>query len=111
MAENVPVSARKENLPVDFTAWKGSMKEPADLDILLSSLAKQRGQKHQVVILDPDEITILKNFFNGFSEKFVDLLIGFPPLFIERDFTRVVMEQGPKNTTKKKRENHTISHE
>ena len=100
MAENVPVSARKEKLPVDFTAWEGSMKKPADLDILLGSLAKHRGQKHQVVILYPDEITILKDFVNGFSEKFVDLLIGLPPLFIERDFTRVVMEQGPKNTTK-----------
>jgi cobalamin biosynthesis Co2+ chelatase CbiK len=78
------------------------MKKPADLDILLGSLAKHRRQKHQVIILYPDEITILKDLVNGFSEKFVDLLIGLPPLFIERDFTRVVMEQGPKNTTKNK---------
>lgn len=74
------------------------MQEPTDLDVLLGDLSEHRGQQHQMVILDPDKITVLNDLCNGFSKQAIDLLICLPPFFVERDLSRVVMEKWPKDT-------------
>jgi hypothetical protein len=50
-----------------------------------------------MIVVNPDEVTILNIFDNCFGEKSVDLLICGPGGLVECDFTRVVMEKRPKD--------------
>lgn len=93
--------------PVDFTTGEWGVQKEADLDVLdwllafarvaVDLLSKQLGQQHQVVVLDPDQIAIADNLRDGLGEESVGLLVCAPVLLVERDLTRVVVEQWPEN--------------
>lgn len=71
------------------------MKEEGDLDVLLglaNLLAKHGGQKHQVVVVNPYEVTVLDIFGNSLSKQTVGLLVGIPSGLIKGNFTRMIVE-------------------
>lgn len=56
---------------IDLATGERGMQEEADLDVLLAVtdlLAQHLRQKHEVVIVDPDQIAILDLLRNGFGE-------------------------------------------
>jgi hypothetical protein len=66
---------------VDFAAREGSMQEESDLDVLLTIsnlLAKHFREEHEVIIMNPDQISILDFFRNGFGKKAVRFLVCLP---------------------------------
>lgn len=80
---------------VDLTAGERSMQEEPNFDVLfaITNLFSQHLRKqHEVVVVDPDQISILDFFRNGFGKESVGLLVSLPGRLVERDFTRVVVE-------------------
>lgn len=74
------------------------MQEESNLDILLGVadfLPEHFWKKHQMIIMDPDQVTILNFFGNRFGEKAVCLFVCLPGRFIEGDFTGVIVEKRP----------------
>jgi hypothetical protein len=69
--------------------------------LVVDLLTQQPGEKHQMVILHPDQIAVAYNFCDGLGKQAVGLLVCAPILLIERDLTGVVMEQGPENAIDK----------
>ena len=62
--------AHRQNA-IDLATGERGMQEEADLDVLLAVtnlLAQHLRQKHEVVIVDPDQIAILDLLRNGFGE-------------------------------------------
>lgn len=85
---------------INLTAGEGSMKEEADLDVLLGVadlLAEHLGKQHQVVIVDPDHISVLDILDNLLCEQAVDLAVSSPGGLVEGDLTGVVVEEGPED--------------
>lgn len=81
--------------PVDLTAGEGRMQEKADLDILLAVtdlLAQHLRKQHQMVVMHPDQITVLNFLGDSFCEKTVRFFVCLPGGLVEGDFTRVVVE-------------------
>jgi hypothetical protein len=67
--------------PVDFAAREGSMEEESDLDVFLAIsnlLAKHFRKKHEVIIMDPDQVSILDFFRNSFGKKAVRFFVCLP---------------------------------
>lgn len=99
----VPLRQKKNHSPVDFTTREWGVQKEADLDVLecllrvVDLLSEQLGQQHQVVVLDPDQIAVADNLSDGLSKESVRLLICAPVLLVERDLTRVVVEQWPED--------------
>lgn len=66
---------------VDFAAREGGMQEESDLHVFLAIsnlLAKHFRKKHEVIIMNPDQVSILDFFRNGFGKKAVRFLICLP---------------------------------
>lgn len=85
---------------VDLARGKRRVEEEADLDIGPAGaylLPKHLWQKHQVVVVDPNEITILDLLRNGLGKEAVGFGVGLPRFFVEGDFAWMVMEQWPEN--------------
>jgi hypothetical protein len=85
---------------VDFAAREGSMEEKSDLDIFLAIpnlLAKHFRKKHEVIVMDPDQVSILDFFRNGFGKKAVRFLVCLPGRFVECNFTWMVMKKWPQD--------------
>ena len=85
---------------IDFTAGEGGMKEEANLDVLLGVadlLAKHLGKQHQVIIVDPDHISVLDILDNLLCEQAVDLAVSSPGGLVEGDLTGVVVEERPED--------------
>lgn len=99
------------SLPVDLATGEGGVQEEANLDVLdrlidstlvVDLLTQESGEKHQMVILHPDQIAVAHNLCDGLCKQAVGLLVCAPILLIERDLTGVVMEQGPENAMKRR---------
>ena len=76
------------------------MEEEAKLDVALrvaNFFAKHGRQKHEMVVVDPDQIVILNILGNLLCEQAVGLAVGVPCGLVEGDLTGVVMEEGPKD--------------
>lgn len=50
-----------------------------------------------MVVVDPDQVTILHFTCNGLCEEAVRILVCIPCGLVECDFTGVVMKKWPKN--------------
>ena len=76
------------------------MQEESNFDILLRGtdlLSQHFWQQHQVVIVHPNQITILYVLSHGLREKAIDFLVCSPCRLVESDLTGVVMEEGPED--------------
>ena len=76
------------------------MEEEAKLDILLrlpNLFAQHSWQKHQMVVMDPDHVIVIDICCNCFRKKAVRFSVRVPGGLVEGDFTRMVMEERPKN--------------
>lgn len=94
------------SLPVNLATGERCVQKEANLDVLdrllcdpllLDLFSEQFWQQHQVVILNPDQITVADNLGDGFGKQCVGLLVCTPVLLVERDFTGMVMEEWPQN--------------
>jgi hypothetical protein len=66
---------------VNLTAWERRVEEEPNLDVLLAVtnlLSEHFGQQHQVIIVDPDHISVLDISDDCFGEEPVDLAICGP---------------------------------
>lgn len=86
-ADEVAVEkTRQQRLPyrqntVDFTTGEWRMQEEADLNVLLGVadfLTQHLRQEHQVVVVYPDEISVLHILDDGLRKQAVDFLVGGP---------------------------------
>jgi hypothetical protein len=83
-----------------LAAGKWSVKEESDLHVCLSlaNFFSQHGwKKHQMVIVNPHEVTVLNFFCNNFGEEPVRFLICVPCRLIESNLSGVIVEQGPQD--------------
>jgi hypothetical protein len=83
---------------VDLTTRERGVQEEANFDILLGCanfLSQHLWQKHEMIIVDPDQIPILNILCHGLRKLSIDLYICIPSRLIESDLSRVVMEEGP----------------
>lgn len=67
------------------------------LALLLESIAKKLGQKHEVIIMNPDQDTSLRSIRNCICKELVDSLIGLPWTIVE-GYAGLVMEDRPKDS-------------
>lgn len=85
---------------VDLTARERRVQEEADLHILSARanlLAEHLRQQHQVVVVDPDEVSVLYLLGDGLGEETVRFLVGFPGGLVERDLAGVVVKERPQD--------------
>jgi hypothetical protein len=85
---------------VDLTRGEWSMEEEANLDVLLgvTNLFSQHGwEEHEMIIVNPDQITILNILGHGLCKQTVDLLVCSPCGLVECDLSWVVVEKWPKD--------------
>ena len=57
------------------------MQEPADLDVLMvldALRAQQRGQQHQMIIMNPHEVRLARDAVDDVGEALVDALVSEP---------------------------------
>ena len=76
------------------------MQEEANLDILLgvpNFLPEHLREKHQMIIVDPDQVAIPNFFRDGSGEKAVCFFVRFPGGFIEGNFAGVIVEKRPQD--------------
>ncbi len=57
--------------------------------------SQYRREQHQLVIVDPDQISFLRSLDHLFSEGPVDVLVVFPPSRFVTQIIGQVMQQGP----------------
>jgi hypothetical protein len=72
-------SDRKDS--IDFAAREGRVEEEANLDVLFGRanfLSQHCGQKHEMVVMHPNEISILYILCHCLSKQTIDFLICFP---------------------------------
>lgn len=85
---------------VDLTTGEGGVEEETKLDVALGVadfFAEHSRQKHEMVVVDPDQIVVLYVLCDFLCEQTVGFLVGFPCGFVEGDLTGVVMEEGPED--------------
>lgn len=81
--------------PIDLATGERSVEEEPDFDIVLSVpnlLSKHFGEQHQVIVVYPNQISILNFLRDSFGEQAVGFFICVPCRFIKRDFSGVVMK-------------------
>lgn len=86
--------------PVDFATREWCMQEETNLDVLLGGanfLSQHFWQEHQMVVVNPDQISILYIFSHRLCEQAVDILVCFPVRLVEGNLSRVVMKEGPED--------------
>ena len=84
--------------PVYLGAGERGVEEEANLDVLLAVanlLTQHLGQQHQVVVMDPDHISVLYIIDDCLGEQAVHLTVCTPCRLVEGDLTGVVVEKGP----------------
>jgi hypothetical protein len=85
---------------VDLATGEGSVEEETELDVALgvaNLFAEHSGQKHEMVVVDPDQIVILHVLCDLLCEQTVGFLVGIPGGLVEGDLTGVVVEEGPED--------------
>lgn len=50
-----------------------------------------------MIVMDPDQISVLNVFCNGRGKELIGLLVCLPGLLIEGDLSRMVVEQWPQD--------------
>lgn len=75
------------------------MEKESDLDIYIgTNFFSQHGwHKEKMIIMDPDNVSVLHIFSNGFSEYPIGFLVCRPRFFAEVYLTRVIVEDRPKD--------------
>lgn len=71
------------------------MEEKPNLDIRLAVanfLPEHGREEHQMVVVDPDQVTIFHIFRNGLGKEPVGFSVCVPSRFIKGDFAGMVME-------------------
>lgn len=85
---------------IDLATRERSVQEEPDLDVLLAVtdlLTQHLREQHKMVVVDPNQISILDFLGDGFGEQSVGFLVSLPSRLIEGNFTGVVVEQRPEN--------------
>lgn len=85
---------------IDLGGGEGCVEEEADADVLAGVCdlgAEHLGEQHEVVIVDPDEVTVLDIVDDGLREEAVHFLVGCPSGLVEGDLAWVVVEERPQN--------------
>lgn len=88
---------------VDLTAWEGCVEEETDLDVLdgvlhlFNLFSQELWEQHQVVIVNPNGISLLDNVDDGLCELTVCLDVCFPVRFVKADLVWMVVEERPEN--------------
>lgn len=86
--------ANRENA-IDLATREGSVQEETNFDVLLAVanlFAQHLREQHEVVIMDPNQVSILYFLGDGFGEEPVGFLVCLPCRLIEGNFTGVVVE-------------------
>lgn len=86
--------------PIDLATGEGSVEEEPDFDIVLgvpNLFSKHFGEQHQVIVVYPNQISILNFLRDSFGEQAVGFFICVPCRFIKRDFSGMVMKERPKD--------------
>lgn len=75
------------------------MKEEANLDILFVThfLTQHLWEEHEVIVVDPNQVTILNVLRDGPGKDAIGLNVGIPGRFVEGDLTGMVVEERPQN--------------
>jgi hypothetical protein len=97
-----PENARKKFLtdgenPEMIASWKGNVQEESDGDVFVqegSLLAQYFGHHHELVVMDPDDISIRAICCEPSCEDFVHPQVGVPFPSIEAEAT-LIMKQWP----------------
>jgi hypothetical protein len=50
-----------------------------------------------MVVMDPNEVSVLNDLFQSISKRIVSFLIRFPEILVKVDFARMIVKQGPDN--------------
>lgn len=85
---------------IDLARWEGSMEEESDLDVLLACadfFTKHLWEKHEMIVLNPDQISILNIFCHSPSKDAVYFLVSSPGRFVKCDLSGVVVKQWPED--------------
>lgn len=104
-SDEIAVQDSLEKIPpngqhsVDFTAWERGMQKEADFDILLPErlklVAQHFREEHQVVVMYPDQIPILRLLSNSVRKLGVYRLVGIPRLLIKDYLPRMIVQERP----------------
>jgi hypothetical protein len=76
------------------------VEEETNLDVLFrvaNLLTKHLGEQHQMIIMNPDQISVLNILDDGFCKKAVDFLVCCPGRLVEGNLTGVIMEKRPED--------------
>ena len=85
---------------VDLATGEGSVEEESKLDVafrVANLLSEHCWEQHQVVVVDPNEVVVLYVLCDCLGKEAVGFAVGVPCRFIERNLTRMVVEQRPEN--------------
>lgn len=83
---------------IDLAAGERRVQEETKLDVLLGLadfLAEHGREQHQMVIMDPNEVVVLNVGRDSLGEETVRFGVGVPGRLVKRDFTGMVVEEGP----------------
>lgn len=81
--------------PIDLAGGERSVQEEADLDVLFAIpdlLAEHLRQKHQMVIMHPDQVSVANFRGHCLGEQPICFLVGLPGGLVEGDFTGMVVK-------------------
>ena len=85
--------------PVDLTTGKRGVKEKPNADVVLALgrefLAKHLREQHQMIIMHPDQISIVCLAGDYLRKLEIGLLVGRPGCFVKDNLPGMVMQQGP----------------
>lgn len=93
------VLADRQILP-EITRWERGMQgEPngTGFALLLESIAEKLGQKHEMVIVDPDQCSSFSCVGNCICEQLVDSFIGLPWAVVE-GYPGLIVEDRPQDS-------------
>ena len=77
------------------------MEEEANLDVgqVGQTLPEQRRQQHQMIIVDPDHVAILRHLPDGRGKGHIGAVMGVPVCLVKFDASGEVVEEGPDGAT------------
>ena len=91
--EKVASPARREQ-PEDLKRRERDMKKKAHRD-LRDLVSQHAGEKHEVIVLDPDDILRLQDLEQRVAEFLIYLLIRLPEFLFVGCVGREIVEEGP----------------
>lgn len=75
------------------------MQKESNPDILLAQstelLSEHLGQQHEMIVVDPDHVTIICFASNGQGKLVIGFSVCIPRGLVKDDFTGVVVQQRP----------------